>query len=213
MAAVTLQVEQPGGSLLPLLGDATRALTVADTDARAQLAAILLELGQKLEAGGEVSLSAASLSALETIVVSGTVSVSNLPATQAVSGSVTATATDLDIRNLVLSQDSLRQTPRPMSSYIATLTSPTTATAAAITAPDRVRVLRLDGGSKPTNTDATYVTVTVSIGAAPIFTKTLQPGEPFGSFVCLEGAAGDDLTVDLTGSGSVELNLRFESFT
>lgn len=55
------------------------------------LTALLAELGQKLEPGGTVALDAATLAALETIsaVVSGTVAVSNLPATQPVSGTVT----------------------------------------------------------------------------------------------------------------------------
>lgn len=55
------------------------------------LAALLTELGQKLEPGGTVALDAATLAALETInaVVSGTVAVANFPATQPVSGTVT----------------------------------------------------------------------------------------------------------------------------
>lgn len=117
----------------------------------------------------------------------------------------------LDIRALTLAVDSVRQVQRTMSSYVATLTSPTTATAAAIT--NRARLLRLDGGSKPTNTDGTYVAVTISIGATAVMVKTLQPGEPFGGQVCLEGAVGDDITVALTGSGDVEFNLRYEEFS
>lgn len=55
------------------------------------LAAVLAELTQKLEPGQVVALDAATLAALETInaVVSGSVSVSNFPANQAVSGPLT----------------------------------------------------------------------------------------------------------------------------
>ena len=68
--------------------------------ALAALTAIAAELGQKFEAGGEVALSSATLAALEQVAVTGTVAVSNFPATQAVSaaalplpdGAATATA-------------------------------------------------------------------------------------------------------------------------
>jgi hypothetical protein len=55
------------------------------------LAALLTELGQKLEPGQAVALDAATLAALETInaVVSGTVAVSNFPASQPVTGPLT----------------------------------------------------------------------------------------------------------------------------
>lgn len=122
-------------------------------------------------------------------------------------------ATDLDVRDLALVQDSVRQTQRVMSSYVATLASPQTDTVAAtITSPDRIRVLRLDGGSKPNNTADTFVTVTIKVGTTSIFVKTLQVGEPIGGQVCLEGAAGDDMTITMTGTGSVEFNLRYEIF-
>jgi hypothetical protein len=57
----------------------------------ATLAALLTELGQKLEPGQAVALDAATLAALETIsaVVSGTVAVSNFPASQPVTGPLT----------------------------------------------------------------------------------------------------------------------------
>ena len=56
-------------------------------DILTSLATLLTELQQKLETGGEVALNAATLAALETINanVSGTVAVSNFPATQPVS--------------------------------------------------------------------------------------------------------------------------------
>lgn len=126
--------------------------------------------------------------------------------------SVAVTATDLDVRDLSLSSDSVRQTQRPMSSYVATLTSPQTGTvAASIT--NKARLLRLDGGSKPNNTADTYCTVTIKIGATAVFAKTLQVGEPFGGQVCLEGDTGEDITIDMSGDGSVEFNLRYEEFT
>jgi len=60
-------------------------------DVNGQLASLLTELGQKLEPGQAVALDAATLAALESITaaVTGTVSVSNLPATQPVSGPLT----------------------------------------------------------------------------------------------------------------------------
>jgi len=56
-------------------------------DVNGQLTALLTELGQKLEPGQAVALDAATLAALENITaaVTGTVAVSNLPATQPVS--------------------------------------------------------------------------------------------------------------------------------
>jgi len=60
-------------------------------DTNGQLTSLLTELGQKLEPGQAVALDAATLAALESITaaVTGTVEVSNLPATQAVSGPLT----------------------------------------------------------------------------------------------------------------------------
>lgn len=97
----TLQTLQPDTTLAPLKvgADATSPTAVAlptlDAVARATLASILAELGQKLETGGEVSLSAGSLAALESITVSGTVAVSNYPASQPVSGTVALDAPTL----------------------------------------------------------------------------------------------------------------------
>lgn len=69
----------------------------------ATLASILAALSDKLAEGGTVALDAASLAALETInaTVSGTVAVSNFPADQTVSGTVTATGplTDTQLRD------------------------------------------------------------------------------------------------------------------
>ena len=129
------------------------------------------------------------------------------------SGHLYVRATDLDIRNLVLAQDSVRQTQRPMSSYVATLSAADGLVVAAAASPtERVRLLRLDGGSKPNNAADTFCTVTVALGATTVFAKTLQVGEPIGGQVCLEGALGDDLTVQVGGTGSVEFNLRYEIF-
>lgn len=157
------------------------------------------------------------------LTVDGSVAVTNFPATQPVSGPLTdaqlraaavvVSAVDLDVRNLALTQDSVRQTQRPMSSYVDTLAAPQTdAIAAAITSPDRIRVLRLDGGSRPNNPADSFVTVTINVGGVAIFSKMLQVGEPIGGQVCIEGAAGDDLTITMTGTGSVDFNLRYEAF-
>lgn len=100
-----------------------------------------------------------------------------------------------------------------MSSYVAAQSSADgTVIAADVTAPNRVRVLRLDGGNKPSNPANTFCTVTISLGATPIFVKELQVGEPIGGQVCLEGRAGEDLTVAVTGTGTVQFNLRYEVF-
>jgi len=60
-------------------------------DVNGQLTALLTELGQKLEPGQAVALDAATLAALESITaaVTGSVAVTNLPASQAVTGPLT----------------------------------------------------------------------------------------------------------------------------
>ena len=94
LGIATLSAEVAGGGPQALLANAARALTVADETARADLALIvaalnnvLVELGQKLEPGQAIALDAATLAALESITaaVTGSVSVTNLPATQPVS--------------------------------------------------------------------------------------------------------------------------------
>ena len=94
LGIATLSAEVAGGGTQALLANAARALTVADETARADLALIvtalnnvLVELGQKLEPGQAVALDSATLAALESITaaVTGSVSVTNLPATQPVS--------------------------------------------------------------------------------------------------------------------------------
>lgn len=71
--------------------------TATGTSTEATLAAVLAELAQKLEAGQEVALTASTLAALESIyaVVTGTVTVSNFPASQPVSGSIALDAPTL----------------------------------------------------------------------------------------------------------------------
>lgn len=128
-------------------------------------------------------------------------------------GQLYVKATDLDLRALSLDMDNVRQTQRPMSSYVATQAAGDgPVTAANVTAPTRIRLLRLDGGSKPSNPADTFCTVTIALGATVVFVKELQVGEPIGGQVCLEGAAGEDLIVTVTGTGSVQLNLRYETF-
>lgn len=223
----TLDLEVDGSPLVqPLTDTELRASEVSVADAaalakleliRALLDGTLTVTGTQTDALTDTQLRASALSVTDT----------NPPQTDALTNtelraadvavtldgeSVAVTATDLDVRDLVLSSDSVRQTQRPMSSYVATLTSPQTGTvAASIT--NKARLLRLDGGSKPNNTADTYCTVTIKIGATAVFTKTLQVGEPFGGQVCLEGDTGEDITIDMTGDGSVEFNLRYEEFT
>lgn len=105
---MTARLSGPGGTIAldaPTLA-ALESIDVSDRAARllgrvtvdggtggateTTLAAVLTELGQKLEAGQAVALDAATLAALESItaVVSGTVGVSNFPATQSVNGTV-----------------------------------------------------------------------------------------------------------------------------
>lgn len=79
-------------SPVPVSGTITANLgTIGGAATEVTLASLLTELGQKLEAGQAVALDSATLAALETIsaVVSGTVAVSNFPATQPVSGPLT----------------------------------------------------------------------------------------------------------------------------
>lgn len=74
LGANTDTVESLLGTISGAL-DGSPALSVQSTSLETRLDSILTELGQKLEAGGEVALSAASLAALESITatISGTV--------------------------------------------------------------------------------------------------------------------------------------------
>lgn len=172
---------------------------------------VLTELSQKLETNPSDFPDASGLAKAEQIraLLAGTLAVSGAfyPGVQAVS------AADLDVRDLLLSQDSVRQTQRPMLSYVAAQSSVDgTVTAADVTSPNRIRLLRLDAGSKPSNLADSFCTVTIALGGVNKFVKELQVGEPIGGQVCIEGAAGEDLTVLVTGIGTVQFNLRYEVF-
>lgn len=100
-----------------------RATPVAVDDDATQtaLAGILTELGTKLDAGGTVALDAATLAALESVTatVTGSVSVSNFPASQKVDGTVAVSNHPTPQTN-ALTNTELRATPVPVSTDAAT---------------------------------------------------------------------------------------------
>ena len=132
-----ISVDDNGGSITvdgtfwqatqPISGTVTANLgTIAGVATQTTLAAILIELGDKLDENGTVSLSAATLAALETItvVVSGSVAVTGTfwQATQPVSGPLTDVqlrATPVPVSGTVvtggLTDTQLRATPVPNS--------------------------------------------------------------------------------------------------
>lgn len=187
---------------------------------------ILTELGEKLEPGGEVALSAATLAALETIstIVTNwptdypaaattallTALYGRLGATPAVS--VTGTV-EANLRPLTLVEDSVRQTHRPMTPYSATATGPLTdEVLVAVGAGERIRVLKNSGHCDPATGEGIYPVVTLKIGSTTVYLDKLESGLPWNEAVCFEGTAGDDLTLSLTGSSAVYINIRYELF-
>ena len=189
LGIATLSAEVAGGGTQALLANAARALTVADETARADLALIvaalnnvLVELGQKIEPGQAVALDAATLVALENInaVVSGTVAVSNLPASQAVTGPLTdaqlrATALPVSFPadESGLTDIQLRATAVPVSGTVAVSNQPS-------------------GGA----TEVTLASLLTELG------QKLEPGQA----VALDSAtlaALESVTAAVTGSVSV----------
>lgn len=165
-----------------------------DAGTVAVLATILTELQQKLEPGGLIDLGATTLAALETI-------------------SAVVSATDFDIRPLTLTEDSVRNTFRVMTAFSATRTGPLTADVlVAVAVGDRIRILKNMGHCDPEVADGVYPIVTMKIGSVVIYTDKLESGLPWNETVCFEGAPGEDLTLDLTTSSAVYLNVRYEIF-
>lgn len=141
-----------------------------------------------------------------------------LAGTLTVQGTATVAAADLDIRDLRLTRDSVRQTPRPMK-VLHTSLSIGGMTTATITpgAGQRIRVLRIDGGCSPATDDndtPTYaINLDIGSGDQVVRGKTLSRREPLGCTVCLEGVANAVLTVSITGSaGTVEFDIYYELF-
>lgn len=113
--------------------------------------------------------------------------------------------------------DSVRQTARPMKvrhlSLAAGANDVLTPTAGM-----RLRILRIDGGCKPSTAAGTYpsysLTLDIGAGAEVIRGKELQAGEPIGCTVCIEGVTNAALTTAVTGpGGTVEFDIYYEEFT
>ena len=117
---------------------------------------------------------------------------------------------------LTLGEDSVRQTARPMKPFHTSLSAGED-DGILVTAPDRIRVLRIDGGCKPSTSQGIFPTYAINLdvgsGDEVVRGKELQAGEPIGCTVCLEGVAGADLTVSVTGlGGMVEFDIYYEIF-
>lgn len=192
----TLKVEDATTALVNLVDpnillEAMRAL-LATIDADTSVLAV--------DPATETTLAALLTKVNSSLAVTGTF----WPASQPVTGAF--------YRDLALATDNVRQTQRAMSSYVAAQSSADGIVTAVTAGANRVRVLRLDGGNKPSNAVGTFATVTIKLGTTTIFAKETQVGEPIGGQVCLEGATGEDLTVAITGTGTVQLNLRYEIY-
>lgn len=130
------------------------------------------------------------------------------PGTQVVS------AVDFDVRNLTLAQDSVHQSPRKMTPLSVSKTGPLTDDVlVAVSAGQRIRLLRNAGHCNPATAAGVYPVVTVKIGATTVYSDKLEAGLPWAELVCFEGADGEDLTLTLTLTETVFLNMRYEVFT
>lgn len=122
------------------------------------------------------------------------------------------TATDLDVRDLVLGQDSVRQTLRVSQPASVTVTGPqTNYVVVSVSGGQRIRLLRNAGHVDPALGEGVYPVVTVKIGATTIYNDKTEAGLPWAETVCFEGADGEDLTVSVD-VGSIYLNFRYEIF-
>lgn len=151
--------------------------------------------------------------------LTGTIAVTGdfYPVTQPVSGNVGVSATDLDIRELSLLLDSVRQTARPMRPRHFEITAGGANDVLTPTAGSRLRILRVDGGCKPSTPDGTYPTYALTLdlgsGVETIRGKELQAGEPIGCTVCFEGVIDAPLTTSVTGpGGTVQFDIYYEEF-
>ena len=183
-------------------------------DVNGQLTALLTELGQKLEPGQAVALDAATLAALENITaaVTGTVSVSNMPATQAVSGPIT--------------DGQLRAAPVPVSADTLTTIAaaldnrfgggktavPFTVTAAGDTTiytPAAGKAVRVFSVSALADSDqSTTPLIKVILGAAEV-----TRGHAIGDWEIREGAANGALKLNLSEPNSVSGTVYLKEFT
>ncbi len=133
-----------------------------------------------------------------------------------VSEPVTVDAVDLDLRDLSFDLDNVRQAMRSMQ-VLHTTVAAGGSDSIVVGPTGRLRILRIDGGCTPDTADGVFPTYAINLdignGDETIRGKTLQAGEPIGGTFCLEGVAGADLTVTVTGSGgTVEFDIYFEEF-
>lgn len=167
---------------------------------------------------GTVGLDANSLTALEqitatisnTLNVTGSVSVNNLPTDYPLPESQ---VTSLSQRDLLLSNDSVRQTLRASLPHSVNLTGPMTNTVL-VSVPNgqRLRLLRNAGHVDPEAAPDVFPIITIKIGATTIYNDKLEAGLPWSETVCLEGADGEDLTISVSTLTTVYLNMRYELF-
>lgn len=123
------------------------------------------------------------------------------------------TATDLDIRDLSLLLDSVRQTLRVSTPLSQAVTGPVTdQVLISMTAGQRLRLIRNAGHVDPALDTATYPLVTIKLGATTIYRDKLEAGLPWSETVCFEGASDEDLTISIDVAATIYLNLRYEVF-
>lgn len=216
----SVEVSNDVGNAIPISGTVTANLGTIDGAAtEATLGSVLTELGQKLEAGQEVALDAATLTALETItatqgtspwVVSGTVSVTE---------PVTVDAVDLDIRDLSSVTDSVSAvvTSLPVSTYTATAVDATASGENVIVNPGGGLAVRLHYITLANSHGTTTVTVGVRFGtgSADVYKVTLRPGSIWARNIgagrrYLQGAADADLIVNLSTAVTVNVSAEYE---
>jgi len=183
-------------------------------DVNGQLAALLTELGQKLEPGQAVALDAATLAALESITaaVTGTVAVSNLPATQPVSGPLTDT--QLRATALPVSADTLTTIAAALDNRFGggKTAVPFTVTAAGDTTiytPAAGKAVRLFSVSALADSDqATTPLIKVLLGSVEV-----TRGHAIGDWEIREGAANGALKLNLSEANSVSGTVYLKEFT
>jgi len=178
-------------------------------DVNGQLTALLTEMGQKLEPGQAVALDAATLAALENITaaVTGSVAVTNLPATQPISAVALPLPTGAATEATVVP---VRNRFDPVLTAKATYTTSGPHTLVTPGSGQAVRVLWLYAQAAAALSTGT-VLVTLTLGSHS-YDLELTGSQPFAHTAVWEGAVNEALIVTTSSTAEVLVNCDYRSF-
>ena len=187
------------------VGDANSDFHVAQTGAATQttLAAVLAALGATVTVDGTVELGPVALAALETItaVVSGTVAVSNLPGTQAVSAVSLPLPSGAATSALQSGRYGGGKTP-----VVATVTASGDTTVHTPAAGKAVRLFWVSAINDPD--EAASPLVKVKLGATEVYRAFAV-----AHWEIFEGVVDAPLVINLSGAASVAVTAHVQEFT